>query len=345
MRFIAGRDRNVHDELDEEPDAFWLVRQAKARASAEAAMADPSWGAEDVDKAEPIGDLFAAAWQRSAMDAAFDAVEARHQRAVRLRVERAWREVSRNPESAAHVAMTLSRLERDLTDILADAVQRGAKAYAGAAPDAEFRASFRVPNHYAEAYAATRAGEYVADMGAEVVETVRLETTRSLTAGEAPAVLAQRLERTVGLGQANRDALDRRIEAMAASGSSKAVIQRAARTQAAMLRSQRAMTVARTELLKATNWGQTTAWRERARAGLVPQDARRVWLIGRDERTCPSCRQMVGDRAVTQLNVPFDTPLGAADHPPLHPRCRCSTALVTDMLTSAEVMRAASGGL
>lgn len=107
------------------------------------------------------------------------------------------------------------------------------------------------------------------------------------------------------------------------------------------LRKQRAETIARTEVIRASNMGQQMLWQQGMSQGLL--DERRVqrrWIITPDDRLCPNCRLMTGDRALTAFTTPFDTPLGPYMVPPMHPRCRCAVSLVVAPVEKYDPMTA-----
>lgn len=89
--------------------------------------------------------------------------------------------------------------------------------------------------------------------------------------------------------------------------------------------------IARTETIKATNWGTERAYKE---SGVVKG---KIWLTAMDERVCEFCGPMDGkevsldksffDKGDTaqgreggKLNLDYDI----VSHPPLHPNCRCT---------------------
>lgn len=85
---------------------------------------------------------------------------------------------------------------------------------------------------------------------------------------------------------------------------------------------QRALSIARTETIAASNQGQTELWRQAIDNGQLPKDVKRVWIAAPSERTCEQCLALDGVEAT--MDETFD---GIAN-PPAHPMCRCSTGLV-----------------
>jgi hypothetical protein len=91
----------------------------------------------------------------------------------------------------------------------------------------------------------------------------------------------------------------------------------------------RAITIARTETLRASNWGQLESWNQAAAQGLLNKNTvRRMWLTAEDERTCQICEPIPDmNPDGVALDEDFDTPDGAITIPPAHVSCRCTVVL------------------
>lgn len=92
-------------------------------------------------------------------------------------------------------------------------------------------------------------------------------------------------------------------------------------------RQYRARTIARTEALRATNFGVQDAWRQAIEAGSIPEDlVRRQWIVSRDERLCEICAPIpkLNPKRGVKFGQPFVTPNGPTFLPPIHPNCRCT---------------------
>ena len=89
----------------------------------------------------------------------------------------------------------------------------------------------------------------------------------------------------------------------------------------------RAETFARTAAMQAANEASGVGWKEAVRQGVVPAaEVRRYWVVSADERLCQVCAPVPGlNENGVGLDDLFTTPNGPALHPPLHPRCRCTT--------------------
>lgn len=88
----------------------------------------------------------------------------------------------------------------------------------------------------------------------------------------------------------------------------------------------RAQTIARTEALRATNFGVQDAWRQAIDSGAAPEAlVRRVWVVAKDERLCEVCAPVpaMNPKKGVPFREAFQTPKGPYQLPPLHPNCRC----------------------
>ena len=89
----------------------------------------------------------------------------------------------------------------------------------------------------------------------------------------------------------------------------------------------RAITIARTETIRAANTGQHLLWKEAQNLGLL-LNMQRQWILTPDDLLCESpCPQMA--QQIVGIDQPFITPNGVeVMTPPAHPNCRCATGLV-----------------
>lgn len=83
----------------------------------------------------------------------------------------------------------------------------------------------------------------------------------------------------------------------------------------------RADVIARTETMAAANEGQRDAWDQAVEDGLLPEDARRVWIATSD--ACPICEELDGQETTLDGEYPDD----GGDGPPAHPNCRCTEGI------------------
>lgn len=83
------------------------------------------------------------------------------------------------------------------------------------------------------------------------------------------------------------------------------------------LKEWRINTIARTEVMRAANYGRYSAWK---RSGVVKG---KEWVTAWDDRTCDICMGLDGERR--RLDAPFS--IGVM-MPPAHPNCRCTAVPV-----------------
>lgn len=88
----------------------------------------------------------------------------------------------------------------------------------------------------------------------------------------------------------------------------------------------RAEMVARTETMRAANEGQMQLWDQATEAGLLTGDEQKEWIVTPDDRLCPICEPLDGEKA--GLDETFKVDGEEIDGPPAHPRCRCTIGLV-----------------
>lgn len=92
----------------------------------------------------------------------------------------------------------------------------------------------------------------------------------------------------------------------------------------------RAQTIARTEALRATNFGVQDAWRQAIAAGKVPEkQTRRLWVVAKNERVCKICSAIpsMNPKRGVEFGASFATPAGPMFIPPAHPDCVCTTVV------------------
>ncbi len=95
----------------------------------------------------------------------------------------------------------------------------------------------------------------------------------------------------------------------------------------------RAETIAQTESTRAASLGLQDAYSQAIDRGVFPNEAvKQFWKIDLDERTCPVCLS-VPDMNPDGIGIDesFDSIDGSQDSPPIHPNCRCSIEIVTDL--------------
>lgn len=278
---------------------------------------------------------------------------------IRRALARYWRDVAQAvtaDDPDRQVEKVVRRFEGDLKRILADAysdvgrtftqqIRRRVRLWTGELPPVFALDLGGDANPFALRIAARHAGRLVRYVDQPVRQLIRERTVAALTEGVHPTVLARRLKRDVPLLPHHRGSVAALEAKLLEDGVSPARARAQADRQAAAYAAQRANTIARTEMLSAANAGIQASWMERQAKGWLPPRTELMWMITHSDcRTCPTCRQMVGDQAVTVLGDPFQFPDGkggaiSLQQPPAHPRCRCTVAVLSPMLTADERRR------
>lgn len=90
------------------------------------------------------------------------------------------------------------------------------------------------------------------------------------------------------------------------------------------LRNERCTVIARTLVTDASNAGQNALWDQARDEGFLDERLwEKTWMAAHDERTCPICGVLHGQRRELNGNYP-----SGQNRPPAHPNCRCSEGLV-----------------
>lgn len=193
-------------------------------------------------------------------------------------------------------------------------------------PSLTFRATdaWGVQNLPVINWARTRGMELVTDLTEQQLLTTQGIILDALGGNLARETVAPLIELTIDLHPTQARWVQDRLARDLASGMPRQEAYIQSRAFSEQLLRQRAMTIARTEIMAAENMGQLEAWRQAARDGLLPKEARKVWVMG--PGACPTCATVNG-KAV-KLEDPF--PVVDVLVPPAHPNCRCTVGLAAD---------------
>jgi HK97 family phage portal protein len=232
--------------------------------------------------------------------------------------------------AALHPEIEAQRVSSAVSERDAEAFRRGAVLALDelggrpkAAKDDGFTMDLTAVNEQAVRWAAARAAALVVARRA-VREQVRVLVTRAIEEGIAPDDLARLLRDVVGLlpGQAQAVANFRgRLSGQGVGGD---ILERRVERYAQAQRRRRAMTIARTELISATNAGQQALWRQASTQGLLGDDLGKIWIVCDDERLEAHC-EALGEMDPVRIDDEFEPGL---EYPPAHPNCRCAVGLV-----------------
>jgi len=97
----------------------------------------------------------------------------------------------------------------------------------------------------------------------------------------------------------------------------------------------RAESIARTESMSASNYGNICAYKDMVERGVISKDKYQLgWMITPDDRLCSKCGMMKNKYSAIGGNfynegATSNNEIRFLEHPPLHPRCRCTTYLTT----------------
>lgn len=139
---------------------------------------------------------------------------------------------------------------------------------------------------------------------------------------------AKMIEGSIGLNAPQMKAMYNLDARLRKQGLNESAISTAVQDYIARAIVSRARLIATTEAIDAANQGQLEFWGQAVAEGLIPTNCLKVWYTTPDDKVCPSCGKMHGQRR--SFSAKFDDPMGiydSVDRPTLHPRCRCSMIL------------------
>jgi hypothetical protein len=236
-----------------------------------------------------------------------------------------------NRVAAVEVLLNADQFSEDLRPAVA--VVREAFGLGGAATARHLGArlgesmSFDSTNEMA-ARAAERVGaRMVTNVTRGTRDAIRAVVARGFRQGIPPRDLARMMRDLIGLAEGDQMAVVNYRFGLLRAGLPADRVDRLTQVYAQRKLRERALTIARTEVLNASNEGQLELWRQARRDGMLTE-ARKVWIVTPDDRLCPSCQRVPGmNPNGRRLEEPFETPLGPRQRPTLHPRCRCAIGL------------------
>jgi SPP1 gp7 family putative phage head morphogenesis protein len=201
-----------------------------------------------------------------------------------------------------------------------------------------FTLSFDRVNPHSVDWARSKSAELITEVRDSAKASVRRIITRALDEGLPPRQSSKLIQKVVGLTEAQSDAvanLEDRIRdnpggkiwagsrpvRVPAGGASESWIDKVTSAYSDRLHRQRALTIARTETMRASNEGQQEMWAQAIESGLLTGDEFKMWILTPDDRLCDECAAMEGE--VVGIMEDFST----GENPPLHPNCRCTIEL------------------
>lgn len=212
--------------------------------------------------------------------------------------------------------------------------------------------AFDQTNPQAVQWATDNAAVLVKDVTDETRAAIREIITLAFNEGIPPDRAARMIRGVIGLTERGATAVDNlrlRIEENAGGliragnvpirvpedGMTAARLERTLQAYADRLTRQRALVIARTETLRASNEGQRQLWQQAVQVGLLSGHERREWISTPDERECLICEDLDGKTAGLHDNFESATEGGILG-PPAHPNCRCTTGIVADAHAEAQ---------
>jgi hypothetical protein len=245
-------------------------------------------------------------------------------------------------------------LSKVLVGPLMSAVQAVGKESLRVLASKGIEASFNAMHPNIVAFAREKAAELVAGVPKEtkqiIAEVIARGAERGLTVAQqarairevvglppnwmdAPQALAAELrngEISAATGRKMSAVLKQQIRSASANDTmTEAFIKKATAEYSATLVNARAMTIARTETIRAANYGLQESWDQAVDQGALPSTSRQFWIVTPDDRLCPICSAIPDmNPNGRELGESFMTPEGPVDAPPApHPNCRCSIGL------------------
>ncbi|MGH7340461.1 MAG: phage minor head protein, partial [Candidatus Rokuibacteriota bacterium] len=146
---------------------------------------------------------------------------------------------------------------------------------------------------------------------------------REIRAGEAAAATGRRLSASA----------KQQIRSRIANGTVTDVfVAEMTEQYAESLINRRALNIARTETLRASHNGLTESWKQAQEQGVLPEAAKRFWIVTPDERLSEEHATIPGMNSNGRgMDEPFETTEGLHMYPPSRPNCRCSVGLLPNV--------------
>lgn len=137
-----------------------------------------------------------------------------------------------------------------------------------------------------------RAGEWITAIDADTRKNIQTIVHNQFTQGLSPRDLAASIKNTVGLYPRLSNAHVNYVKGLKASGMPEAKVEKLGDAYYDKLLTYRSTMIARTESQFMLNRGQLEVWRESSDQGLIPREAKKVWVVDGDP--CEICEPMDG---------------------------------------------------
>lgn len=193
-------------------------------------------------------------------------------------------------------------------------------------------ARFDMTNPWAISQAEQFAANLVREVSRNTRNAIREVIVESFREGVTADVVARRLRNTIGLTARQAGWVETYRQRLLDGGMDPDRVEVLTRRYWRKTRNRRAQTIARTEIMRASNHGRMQAWMSAADTGLLDLNTSTKEWITAPERSqygppCPSCLPMDGVK-VRGVETLFNLPSGRQmSMPPAHPNCRCTVVV------------------
>lgn len=192
--------------------------------------------------------------------------------------------------------------------------------------------SFDKTNPEALNWAKTHSAELVKEITDTTKQALKGIVGTAFEQHRAPRPTAKAIRDQIGLTAKQSQAVTNRRLRLIKGGMSEAKATATANKFAELQRKRRALVIARTETIAASNEGQRQLWLQAVQRGYLSPGALRKWIVTPDDRLCKTCKPLNGKLA--GLNEKFQAKGAKATiavmGPPLHPQCRCAVILAKE---------------
>lgn len=216
-----------------------------------------------------------------------------------------------------------------MTPIFRETVDESARGMINFLPVEHRNIVWNVDNSRSMNWINNKTGRLVKQITDETRLAIRASIKHSVRMGYGADRSARGIRDIVALTGRQARAVDNYKARIVADGFPVGVADSRGREYADRLHRHRAETIARTEIMEASNQGHLELINEGVEQGVLnARDMVRIWILTPDDRLCGFCEAM--DGIEIHYGEQFDTPLGVMDEPPMHPNCRCTTAVRFD---------------
>jgi len=181
-------------------------------------------------------------------------------------------------------------------------------------------------NKYENFYLSTQGSQLVVAVTDNTKWWLSSRAEDGILEGLSPYKTAERMKTGIDILPQHQVAVDKMRAKLIADGIGTQQRNRILKGYHQKLLTYRARNIARTETLNARNQAQIDSWQEGVKQGEIPPTATKTWITAPDERRCPICSYLQGQKV--SLHQSFIGPSGEKYRRPVaHPSCRCAMGL------------------